>query len=230
MNTIMLTEINYAESARYLGYGENTPDENVKKLMRECESEIRDCAVPRFVYRVFDIDRQEEGIKLSGTDMILTGNSIREHLEGCDRLVLLCATLSDKVDRLIRRTEIADMAKALIMDAMAAAAVEQVCEKAEVIIREEYLKNHSQAYFTWRFGFGYGDLPLKEEGMALKLLNSDKMIGVSINDSLVMFPRKTVACIIGVSGEEIKSQKRGCVSCNMRDRCKFRLRGERCGF
>lgn len=230
MNNIMLTELNYAECARYLGYGKNTPDENVKELMRECETEIRGCAVPRFIYRIFDICRQEEGIRLVGTDMLLTGNSIREHLEGCDRLALLCATLSDKVDRLIRRTEITDMAKALIVDAMASSAVEQVCDKAEGIIRDEYLQRYGQAYFTWRFGFGYGDLPLQEEVMALKLLNADKMIGVSINDSLIMFPRKTVACIIGISGEEITSRRRGCISCNMRDRCKFRLRGERCGF
>ena len=229
MNHITLTKLNYMECARYLGYGQNTPDENVERLMRECESEIQDYAVPRFVYRIFDIDIQD-AIMLSETDMKLSGNSIKEHLENCDRLVLLCVTLSDRIDKLIRKTELKDMAKALVMDAMAAVAVEQVCDKAEEFIRDEYLKQYSHAYFTWRFGFGYGDLPLCEERLALNLLDAGKRIGVYINDNLIMFPRKTVACIIGISPEEIKSKKRGCVSCNMRENCKFRLRGERCGF
>jgi len=230
MNPVTLTKLNYMECARYLGYGKNTPDETIERLMGECESELMDCAVPRFVYKIFDFDRQQDKIRLSGTELLLTGDSIKEHLAGCSRLILLCATLSDRVDRLIRKTELKDMAKATIMDAMAAVAVEQVCDKAEELIRNEYLKKYTQAYFTWRFGFGYGDLPLEEERIALKLLDADKRIGVHINDSLIMFPRKTVACIIGISEEEIKSQKRGCVSCNMRNSCKFRLRGERCGF
>lgn len=230
MNHIGLTKLNYMECARYLGYGRNTPDENIERLMRECESELLDCAVPRFVYRIFDIDRQDNKIGLYKTELLLAGDSIREHLSGCGRLVLLCATLSDRVDRLIRKTELLNMAKALVMDAMAAVAVEQVCDKAEELIRTEYLKKYMHAYFTWRFGFGYGDLPLEEERTALRLLEAEKRIGVHMNDSLIMFPRKTVACIIGISEEEIKSKKRGCVSCNMRDSCKFRLRGERCGF
>lgn len=235
MNHITLTKLNYMECARYLGYGKNAPDEMTEKLMRECESELLDCAVPRFVYKIFDIERQNDKIRLSGTKLWLTGASIKEHLAGCSRLILLCATLSDRVDKLIRKTELKDMAKALVMDAMAGVAVEQVCDKAEEHIRDEYLKKchdlqYDHAYFTWRFGFGYGDLPLEEEPMALNLLDAGKRIGVHINDSLIMFPRKTVTCIIGISKEEIKSYKKGCVSCNMRDRCKFRLRGERCGF
>ena len=108
--------------------------------------------------------------------------------------------------------------------------VEQVCDKAEDIIRNEYEKVYGKSYFTWRYGYGYGDLPLQEEKAALQLLESEKRIGVGISDSLIMFPRKTVACIIGISKTEIKSSRKGCISCNMRERCKFRQRGERCGF
>ncbi|MDY5578226.1 MAG: vitamin B12 dependent-methionine synthase activation domain-containing protein [Lachnospiraceae bacterium] len=230
MDRIVLTELNYAECARYMGYGTSTPDETVLALMRECESEIRFSAVPRFVYKIFDIQRDNGEIRLAQTDMILNGESIRKHLEGCDKAILLCVTLSEPVDRIIRRAEISDMAKAVVMDAMAVTAIEQAGEKAEMMIREKYVKQHGQAYFTWRFGFGYGDLPLADEVMALKILDAGKTIGVNINESLIMFPRKSVANIIGISKEEIKSGRRGCSSCSMRERCKFRLRGEHCGF
>lgn len=230
MKNIILSELNYAECARYLGYGENTPDETIYKIMGDSEALIKAQAIPRFVYKIFDIQTTEKGILLLGTNLALMGNSIKEHLDGCDKAILLCATLSEQVDRLIRRTQLKDMAHALIMDSMASVAIEQVCEKAEEIIKAEYLAEFEKGYFTWRFGFGYGDLPLSQEVDALNLLNAEKTIGVNISDSYIMFPRKTVACIMGISETEITSTKRGCISCNMKDRCKYRLRGERCGF
>lgn len=225
-----LKNLNYRECARYLGYGTTMPDENIQRLMRQCEEKLIRYAKPKFIYRIFSIENTEPGVELLNTRLILKGNSIKAHLEGCHSAVLLCATLSDSVDKLIRKTELKDMAEAVIMDAMASVAVEQVCEHAQEKIKSDYLSKHGQGYFTWRFGFGYGDLPLEQEGMALELLNTAKTVGVNINDSFIMFPRKTVACIIGISQEEIHGTRKGCVSCNMKDHCKFRQRGERCGF
>ena len=230
MGQITLTELNYMEGARFLGYGTGTPDDRVKAMMEDCSRQICSQANPRFVYRIFELTKDGQTIGLAGTTRHLSGNSIREHLDGCEHAILLCATLSDTIDRLIRKYEISDMAMAVIMDAMAGVAIEQVCDKAEDIIRNEYEKVYGKSYFTWRYGYGYGDLPLQEEKAALQLLESEKRIGVGISDSLIMFPRKTVACIIGISKTEIKSSRKGCISCNMRERCKFRQRGERCGF
>lgn len=228
MYQVKLTELNYAEGARYLGYGTSTPDSTVMELMRECSAQICETAVPCFVYRIFPLEEEKDRLKLQGTACTLSGTSIREHLNNCHSAVLLCATLSSSLDRLIRKTEIQDMAKAVIMDAMAGVAVEQLCDKAEKMIKEQYEKSKT-GYFTWRFGFGYGDLPLEEERMALRLLEAEKQIGVNLNESLIMFPKKTVACVIGISSEKLGAKKRNCLSCNMYERCSFRMRGERCG-
>lgn len=118
------------------------------------------------------------------------------------------------------------MVKALIMDAFAGAAVEQLCDKAEQKIKEGF----PDKYFTYRFGIGYGDLPIEQLPDFLRLLNAEKTVGVTVTGGNMMVPLKSVACIIGISDNEIKSKKRGCITCNMRDNCSFRARGERCGF
>lgn len=229
MQRIVLKQLNHTECARYLGYGTSIPDEKIEKLMRECETQICEIAVPRFVSQIFAMEQNEKGILLQGSEVTLSGNSIREHLTGCDRAILLCVTLSGEIDRLIRKMEVLDMAKAVVMNAMAAVAVEQAAEQAADILYETYRKE-KEIFFTWRFGFGYGDLPLKNEAEALKLLDAQKRIGVSINESLMMFPKKTIACVIGVSDKPVSFEKKGCNSCTIKEKCQYRQKGEHCGF
>lgn len=52
MGQITLTELNYMEGARYLGYGTGTPDDRVKAMMEDCSRQICSQANPRFVYRI----------------------------------------------------------------------------------------------------------------------------------------------------------------------------------
>lgn len=232
MKKIQLGQLNQKECARYLGYGAETPNEQILTLMKQCEEELCKTAYAGYLYRIFSLEQESEGDKiyLTGTDYGMSGASIREHLQGCTEVILLSATLSERVDRLIRRLEVSDMPKALIMDAMASVAVEAVCDAAEEEIKKEYQKSHGEVFFTWRYGFGYGDLPLEEERGALQLLEAAKYAGITINERNLMFPRKSVACVIGISREEIRGTRKGCTSCNMKERCKFRQRGERCGF
>ena len=57
MGQITLTELNYMEGARYLGYGTGTPDDRVKAMMEDCSRQICSQANPRFVYRIFELTK-----------------------------------------------------------------------------------------------------------------------------------------------------------------------------
>lgn len=223
---IILNDLNFHEGLRYLGYGNNLPEENIEKIIKVCEKEILQTAEPCFVYKVFDWKETDEGIHILGTTLTLKGNSIKEHIRGCEKIILMCVTLSSKIDMLIRKSELSDMTKTVILDAFSSVAVEQACEKAEAIIK----KNFKNEYFTYRYGLGYGDLPLSHEPLFLDILNAQKRIGVTVSPSLIMMPRKTVSAIIGISNNKITSHKKGCITCNMKEKCKFRIKGERCGF
>lgn len=226
MNDITLSGLNYSEGARYMGYKGNVPEENILAIMKTCEEIILNKAVPRYLYKKFPIVFKDEGVEVVGTSMILTGNSVRKHLKECHSVYLMCATLSMEIDKEIRVAQLNDMTKAVIMDAFAGVAIEQLCEKIE----EKIHSIEPDKYLTYRYGLGYGDLPLSLEPEFLKIMNAEKLIGLCTSDSLILSPRKSVVCIVGVSDNEIGEQKRSCSVCNLGGRCEYRKRGERCGF
>lgn len=223
---ITLTEINKAEALRYMGYGRNKPDDVTMQNIIECEKALLDAIKPEYVYRIFNLNRTNDGIEILGTSLVLTGNDVAKHLEGCDKAALLAATVSGGADRLIRSYAAYDMAKSVITDCLASAAVEQVCNEVDKIVREQSEQN----YQTWRFSPGYGDLPLELQGEFLEVLNAGKRIGLSVLENCMMVPTKSVTAIIGLSDKEISKGKRGCACCNMRDRCAYRIRGDHCGI
>lgn len=214
--------VNVSEALRYLGYGSNEPDQNMKELLSLCERELLKNVRPAYVYKVFEMD---ENAKLTGCDFILEGNDIKKHLKGCEKAVLMCVTLSADVDGLIRRKQIGNMAQATIIDSMASAYVEQVCDAVEEIIKEELPEYN----FTWRFGLGYGDFPLEGQKQFLNVLDAYKKTGVSVNDNCMLIPTKSVTCILG-AGKNINEEKKSCDNCNFKDRCQLRKRGASCGY
>lgn len=223
-NIIQLDALDRKEALRYLGYGENEADARVRQMLDECEKQLLLTARPQIVYRCFDIERRNTGIEVLGTSLFLTGESIQKHLEGCEKAVLLCATISSEVDRLLRRLEVENMAAMVVADSLSSVAVEQVCDKAEKLIAGEF----DGYYQTWRFGIGYGDLPLTLQEDFLKALDAGKRVGVYATKSSLLTPRKSVTCIIGLSKEPIPKQRRGCQTCNMKANCRYRASGTSC--
>ena len=218
---VTLSSINRAEVLRYLGYKGIGADETINSLIDECEAEVLKAAVPRYVYRVVDVT---QGVRLEGTSVTLKGNSIKEHLKGCNKAALIAVTISDGIDRMLRVMQASDLAKAVISDSMASAAIEQVCDKVEAVIKEE-LPEYNQ---TFRFGIGYGDLPLSQQGEFLKILNAPKLIGLNIGKTDMMTPTKSVTAVIGLTTGEVSSKKKGCMSCNLKGTCRFREAGGHC--
>lgn len=223
---MQIEKLNRSEAFRYLGMRNGmTISENLLRITEECEQELLKAVKPRYVYRMFDIEEAAEGVKLSDTSLILKGRDISAHLKGCEHCILLCATLSSGADRLIRTHEAEGMEKALITDSLASAAIEQVCEEAEKEIQNVY----SHYFYTWRFSPGYGDFPLEVQGEFLNIVDAPKRIGVTVTDSLILIPRKSVTAVIGVSEKEIPKGRRGCGSCNMKENCQYRKNYGHCG-
>ena len=203
---IVLGQLDKNEALRYMGHRGEDIDEQLDKLITKCEKEVLSCVKPRFVYKVCDISREENGILVKDTNLFLTGNSIKKHLDGCDKAVLMAVTISADADRLIRIAQIRDMAEAVAIDSLCSVAVEQACDRAELIIKEE----NPGYYQTFRFGLGYGDLPISLQGQFLHVLNAPKQIGLNVSSTDMLTPTKSVTAVIGLSKNPIPQRARGC--------------------
>lgn len=221
-----LEKLNQSEALRYMGYGKNVPDEKIQSMLDDCEKNLLSVIKPNYVYKLFDIEKEDNEVVICGTTLILKGSDICTHLNGCNKCVLFAATLSAGADMLIRRLETEDMTKAVMTDFLASAAVEQVCDHVDELVKNE-LGMFNQ---TWRFSPGYGDLPIEIQRDFLAVLDAQKRIGLNATENNILTPRKSVTAIIGLSENEISKGRRGCASCNMCDVCQYRKRGEHCGF
>ena len=94
------------------------------------------------------------------------------------------------------------MPKALLTDAMAGAAIEQICND----FQEELQGRFPNMQQTMRYSPGYGDLPLSLQKDLLATLEAGKRIGLSVTESNMLTPLKSVTAIIGL--RDIEEEER----------------------
>ena len=223
---VELTQLDIRQVLRALGYGGQAPDETILDLVRRCAGEVVRTAVPRWRSLTLSVlGADGNGVHLEG-GLTLPGQSIREHLRGCSRAAVFCATLSAPVDTLLRRAQAEDLARALVLDCCASQAIEEVCDRVE----EEIKAGFPDCSFPYRFSPGYGDLPITLQGQLLALLDAPRRIGLCASGSHILIPRKSVTAILGISREPLlPAEQRTCSQCFLRGRCQYQLRGKTCG-
>lgn len=225
---ITIENLDYDEALRYMGCKKGKADTVTMNMLPECERLVIKSSVPRYRYSVFDIGEAENGVAVFGTNLVLTGEDIKRHLQNCYGIVLMCATLSGAVDLLIRKSQLEDMSKAIVINSLASVAIEQVCNKAEAEIYDFLDSQSEKCYKTWRYSPGYGDLPIELQKDILTVLDAPRKIGLCTGDSMMLTPTKSVTAIIGLSHTPVSPAKRGCMCCNLRDTCQYRKVGNHC--
>lgn len=110
---------------------------------------------------------------------------------GCNEAIVMVVSLGTEVDRLITRLNVQDPADAYIVDGIASAMVESLANYVNSIICEGISA-------TKRFSPGYGDFPLEFQIPLLERLNAYHTTGVTLNESLLMIPMKSISAVIGI--------------------------------
>ena len=220
--TARLTGIDHREVLRYLGYGGHAVPADAEADIVRCAETVRRTARPRAVWRRFDL--LPDGT-LAGTGFRPAGEDIRAHLSGCGAAVLMAVTLGGEIDALLRRTQVTSMADAVLLDACASAAVENVCDNLCADLQRELAPLH----LTDRFSPGYGDLPLTQQAELFRVLDVTRRIGVTLTDSGLMLPQKTVTAILGLSSAPAKKREKTCATCTLFETCLYRKDGKTCG-
>lgn len=176
---------------RYSGCRE--PSEEICSLIRSCISEVRDVFTYNVCYcelpLVIDSDSCDFGC------MQITSHDLAKNLCGCEKAVLFAATVGVGIDRLIAKYSAISPSRAVIMQAIGIERIEALCDVFCDDIEREYA-----AHTKPRYSPGYGDVALDTQRNIFTLLHPEKHIGLTLNDSLLMSPSKSVTAIIGLGG------------------------------
>lgn len=215
-----LTKIDRAEALRYLQYRGDTVPEELERQLDRCERMLMDAARPRVTWQLYDLSPD---MTLTGTAMTLPGNQVRRLLKDCGRVILMAATLGMEAETLLRRAQKRSMAEAVLLDALGSAAIENVCDN----LCADLAAMMAPRYLTVRFSPGYGDMPLSQQRGFFDTLDVTRRIGVTLTESGLMAPQKSVTALMGVS-DRPQPQRRDCADCANYDTCAYRKEGNPC--
>jgi hypothetical protein len=202
--TYSLPPVNLSEVWRYAGV--KTPDDTLSALLSECLLEAESCLVPKVCYGEFPL--AYEGDSLCFGFATVSSKDLKQALEGCNRVILFGATIGIGMDRLIAKYGSLSPTKALLFQALGAERIEALCDC--------FCKEFS---VTRRFSPGYGDLPLSFQKDLFRVLDCARKIGLTLNDSLLMSPTKSVTAIAGKTDTTWEGSP--CDRCTKKD-CSFR--------
>lgn len=197
------------EVAVYLGYysAKGVPEELIAECIEEykkavsykaCIAKVCICADGRLDLGFIKTD----------------SSALKKNLDGCECAYIVAATTGFEAQRLIERNSVISPIKGMVTDCVGSAAIEAFCDKINLS-----LKNTD--YLRPRFSPGYGDLPIEHQKDIVSFLDTKKNIGLSLTDSLMMTPVKSVTAIIGIGKEKNKCTGPGCMVCRKSD-CPYR--------
>lgn len=202
--------INEKEVWRYSGYlGLPNADSELSKLFMQCVEELKGGFSYKVCYRRMAI-RWENGMPV--LPFASDSKGLAKCLKGSSEVILFAATIGLTIDRLIAKYQRLSATKALLMQAYGAERIECLCDvfcdEMQNRIQEENLR------CTPRFSPGYGDLPLEKQIDFFQLLDCNRQIGISLNQSLLMSPSKSVTAIMGLTACPTGKAKHKCEMCN----------------
>lgn len=180
------------EILRYAGC--KGADETITALLSECINEIKD----KLTYKVCycELPLKTNGNVCDFEVFSLSSEKLSLNLKECDKTILFAATVGIEIDRLIAKYGILSPAKALLFQAIGAERIETLCDTFCNDIKKEY-----NTALKPRFSPGYGDLPLLAQKDIFSILDCERKIGLTLNNSLLMSPSKSVTAFIGLAAK-----------------------------
>ena len=196
MNITVLTKayndlpFNKKEILRYANCKEVTPE--TEALLNECIEEVKAKLSYKVCYCVLPVKITKTSVDFDAFKV--NSEKLSLNMKNCEKAIIFGATLGTEIDRLIMKYGKLSPAKALFFQSIGAERVEALCDEFC-----NDIKNELNVNLKPRFSPGFGDLDLTAQKDIFKLLDCSKKIGLTLNDSLLMSPTKSVTAFVGIT-------------------------------
>ena len=187
--------LNRREILRYAGVRGQAPE--LEALLEQCIAECDGKLSYKVCWREFPVIHRVGILDLGFAET--SSAALGRNLTGCGSVVLFAATVGIGMDRWIARYSTLSPARAVLLQALGTERIEALCDMFnEEVTREQAVMGRETRP---RFSPGYGDLPLEMQREIFAVLDCPRMIGLSLNENLLMSPSKSVTALIGVTAD-----------------------------
>jgi len=193
----VITEINRNETLRYAGLtkAENFPEDLIKWACDEARALIKPQAIWQKYQYAADSMKVNEWQQTA-----LVGNSITRHLRNSTEVIIMAVSIGQQLEQAVKQYfRQGEYTRGLLLDAAGTTAVETAADSVSRLISEQAAK--SGMTITSRFSPGYGDWNITVQPTIVTLANAEQ-IGITVTESCMLIPRKSVTAIIGLQPDK----------------------------
>jgi hypothetical protein len=190
---------------------------SIKKKVQTARQKLKRLIKPSLHYRIVKPSVMDIDVVQLGEIVEFTSANLANTLTNAEKIVCFVGTIGTgvehEINRLLSKQKLAD---AYILDAMASVAVENMIDRFQDLMANQFSAEHRTV--TLRFSPGYCDWPVTQQKKLFKIFDP-KEIDVELLDSCLMQPRKSISGVFGITPQESESYNpcrdcptRGCES------------------
>lgn len=212
-------EVRSQDIHKLLGDEFGEVDSYTEEVIEKITSDCLRCFAPQGSYITLKALKSEdpEQIAVQGISF-RTGRTIQKMLAGSEDYVFMMATAGPGPENLARELlGKGDVLEGYIADLVASALVESVANQVQDQIAEEAKQKRRK--ITNRYSPGYCKWDVIEQQKLFSLF-PENCCGISLGDSSLMWPIKSVSALLGM-GRSVSYQEYTCEICSMKD-CVYR--------
>ncbi|MBN2031392.1 hypothetical protein JW824_14255 [bacterium] len=184
---------------RRLGSSGERRDANpeMERIYRD-ESERADSLIhPQGVYRLLKVSSRESGlIHFLNHPFVIRSRQVQKMLRKSDPVCFFMVTIGPQVEETVRRLfDEGEMVSSIVLDAIGSETADAVADHLHRVVLKASAEKAGYT-ITPRYSPGYGDWPVTVQGELLEICKGES-IGISVNASSFMVPRKSVSAVLG---------------------------------
>ena len=207
--------INFDINTLYKRLVKDQNDKNLLSVIDECFLECKKAIFPKASYMLLNVKPDNSLIDFEAFS--INSKALSDNLSGCKNCILFGATLGAGLDRIISKYSLISPLKSLICQNIGSEYIENYCD----YLCDKFKKD--LACFTKpRFSPGYMDLDLFVQKDIFDLLKLSKHCGITLTESLIMRPSKSVTAFLGLSDKPCENPLK-CSLCDKKN-CEYRLK------
>lgn len=227
-----------AEICPFLGLSEDSLPPDLQELLAKAMQKIAPLVHPIGAYADFAVEQiSPESLTLSGTSLQIEGSQVMPHFVSCQRVTLLAVTLGREVAEALEELSQTKISEAVLLDATASAATENLAEHLDTLITGEIRRKGF--YPTARFSPGFSDWSISWQKELLASLNGAKL-GLRLTPYNLLDPVKSITAAIGWSSTPVTRNYEmpnrlkpcqgtiSCPNCPLATTCQFSLATNTC--